>query len=226
MREGKRQVEDKDVYRLSTKDPENYPLPHPLLLSTHALLWHMTTAAGLDPVVPKVLRSTRGKRRLDDTNNQRSAKRRAKYPVSPPHTPLSPPKTPVSRVRNARNTPGTKKAYPQDLSSLLEDDSNWAAGRGTGDGNKDKDVKPVVSAAIKGVTQKSLFSTTRKLGSRRDAPIVIDTDDEDETPPPTPIRVRTRTSPRTRTRTLINFNINSDDENKSDDEAGSEYFPE
>lgn len=36
-----------DRFRLFTVDPVEYPLPHPLLLSLHAVLWEMISAAGL-----------------------------------------------------------------------------------------------------------------------------------------------------------------------------------
>lgn len=36
-----------DRFRLFTVDPIEYPLPHPLLLSLHAVLWEMISAAGL-----------------------------------------------------------------------------------------------------------------------------------------------------------------------------------
>lgn len=42
-----RQIEDGDVFRLFTDDPKRLPLPHPFLLSLHALLWRMIGSAGL-----------------------------------------------------------------------------------------------------------------------------------------------------------------------------------
>lgn len=42
-----RQIEDGSVFRLFTDDPKRLPLPHPLLLSLHALLWRMIGSSGL-----------------------------------------------------------------------------------------------------------------------------------------------------------------------------------
>lgn len=42
-----RQIEDGDVFRLFTDDPKRLPLPHPFLLSLHALLWRMIGSSGL-----------------------------------------------------------------------------------------------------------------------------------------------------------------------------------
>lgn len=42
-----RQVKDGSVFRLFTDDPKRLPLPHPLLLSLHALLWRMIGSSGL-----------------------------------------------------------------------------------------------------------------------------------------------------------------------------------
>lgn len=42
-----RQIEDGGVFRLFTDDPKRLPLPHPLLLSLHALLWRMIGSSGL-----------------------------------------------------------------------------------------------------------------------------------------------------------------------------------
>lgn len=42
-----RQIEDGDVFRLFTDDAKHLPLPHPFLLSLHALLWRMIGSSGL-----------------------------------------------------------------------------------------------------------------------------------------------------------------------------------
>lgn len=42
-----RQIQDGDVFRLFTDDPKRLPLPHPFLLSLHALLWRMIGSSGL-----------------------------------------------------------------------------------------------------------------------------------------------------------------------------------
>lgn len=42
-----RQINDGDRFRLFTRDPVQYPLPHPLLISLHAMLWEMIAASGL-----------------------------------------------------------------------------------------------------------------------------------------------------------------------------------
>lgn len=42
-----RRMETGDRFRLFTRDPERYPLPHPLLLSLHAMLWEMIASSGL-----------------------------------------------------------------------------------------------------------------------------------------------------------------------------------
>lgn len=47
VRAAPRPIVDGDVFRLWTNDPVGKPLPHPLLLSTHAMLWRMISAAGL-----------------------------------------------------------------------------------------------------------------------------------------------------------------------------------
>lgn len=44
---GMRQIEDGDAFTLWTNDPRKYPLPHPLLLSVHEMLWRMVDAVGL-----------------------------------------------------------------------------------------------------------------------------------------------------------------------------------
>lgn len=42
-----RQIHDGDMFRLFTDDPGRLPLPHPFLLSLHAVLWRMIGSAGL-----------------------------------------------------------------------------------------------------------------------------------------------------------------------------------
>lgn len=42
-----RAVADGDRFRLFTNDPEKYPLPHPLLLGIHTMLWRMIATAGM-----------------------------------------------------------------------------------------------------------------------------------------------------------------------------------
>lgn len=42
-----RQIQDGDVFRLFTDDPARLPLPQPLLLSLHAVLWQTIGSAGL-----------------------------------------------------------------------------------------------------------------------------------------------------------------------------------
>lgn len=42
-----RQIQHGDVFRLFTDDPTRFPLPHPFLLSLHAVLWEMIGSAGL-----------------------------------------------------------------------------------------------------------------------------------------------------------------------------------
>lgn len=42
-----RQIEDADAFTLWTNDPRIYPLPHPLLLSVHEMLWRMVDAVEL-----------------------------------------------------------------------------------------------------------------------------------------------------------------------------------
>lgn len=42
-----RQIHDGDIFRLFTDDPGKLPLPHPFLLSLHAVLWRMIGSAGL-----------------------------------------------------------------------------------------------------------------------------------------------------------------------------------
>lgn len=48
---GGRPIAIGDRFRLFTTDPALYPLPHPLLLSLHALLWDMISHAGLADTV-------------------------------------------------------------------------------------------------------------------------------------------------------------------------------
>lgn len=48
---GGRPISIGDRFRLFTTDPALYPLPHPLLLSLHALLWEMISQAGLADTV-------------------------------------------------------------------------------------------------------------------------------------------------------------------------------
>lgn len=48
---GGRPIAIGDRFRLFTTDPVLYPLPHPLLLSLHALLWDMISQAGLADTV-------------------------------------------------------------------------------------------------------------------------------------------------------------------------------
>lgn len=48
---GGRPIAAGDRFRVFTTDPELYPLPHPLLLSLHALLWDMISQAGLSDTV-------------------------------------------------------------------------------------------------------------------------------------------------------------------------------
>lgn len=55
-----RPITDRGVFRLWTNDPVEKPLPHPLLLSTHAMLWRMISAAGLG------VAGARRKRRIDN----------------------------------------------------------------------------------------------------------------------------------------------------------------
>lgn len=40
-------IDDGNLFRLFTNDPEKYPLPHPLLLDLHGMLWRMISAAGM-----------------------------------------------------------------------------------------------------------------------------------------------------------------------------------
>lgn len=42
-----RRIDDGDVFRLFTDDAQRLPLPHPFLLSLHALLWRMIGSSGL-----------------------------------------------------------------------------------------------------------------------------------------------------------------------------------
>lgn len=42
-----RRIDARDRFRLFTRDPDRYPLPHPLLLSLHAVIWEMIAASGL-----------------------------------------------------------------------------------------------------------------------------------------------------------------------------------
>lgn len=47
VREAPRPIEDRDVFRLYTNDPEVLPLTHPLLVELHGMLWRMITEAGM-----------------------------------------------------------------------------------------------------------------------------------------------------------------------------------
>lgn len=42
-----RQIKSGDCFRLFTRDPGQFPLPHPLLLSLHAILWEVITTSGV-----------------------------------------------------------------------------------------------------------------------------------------------------------------------------------
>lgn len=42
-----RNISDGDLFRLFTNDPEKYPLPHPLLLDLHGMLWRMLSTASM-----------------------------------------------------------------------------------------------------------------------------------------------------------------------------------
>lgn len=42
-----RAVADGDLFRLFTNNPEKHPLPHPLLLGIHTMLWRMIATAGM-----------------------------------------------------------------------------------------------------------------------------------------------------------------------------------
>lgn len=51
-----RAIVDGDVFRLFTNNPANHPLPHPLLLELHGMLWRMIAAMGM-------AESTKGRKR-------------------------------------------------------------------------------------------------------------------------------------------------------------------
>lgn len=45
-----RRMETGDRFRLFTRDPERSPLPYPLILSLHAMLWEMVASSGLQEI--------------------------------------------------------------------------------------------------------------------------------------------------------------------------------
>lgn len=47
-----REIRSGDCFRLFTSDPENYPLPHPILLCLHTLLWEVITTSGVSETYP------------------------------------------------------------------------------------------------------------------------------------------------------------------------------
>lgn len=122
-----RPITDRDVFRLWTNDPAEKPLPHPLLLSTHAMLWRMISAAGLG------VTDAHKKRRINDVDAKYSyalwpdtrskcLKRNAHSPPSPPLLSHSRPRVdayaPVSTVSNYSSPPTPVYSLP--VESKLE----------------------------------------------------------------------------------------------------------
>lgn len=111
---GGRPIAIGDRFRLFTTDPALYPLPHPLLLSLHALLWDMISHAGLADTVqakqdrlnsdvghePRRSASTRVGRDPEQAPSSNHAQPAPPAPPAPP--PPAPPKDVPEASQNHR----------------------------------------------------------------------------------------------------------------------------
>lgn len=91
-----RNIADGDVFRLWTNDPVGRPLPHPLLLSTHAMLWRMICAAGLGTSDARKKRRILGAGGIDEGDPDRHPRgkkqiKRRKKDAKSPSVQASPP---------------------------------------------------------------------------------------------------------------------------------------
>lgn len=105
-----RPIMDGDVFRFWTNDTLGKPLPHPLLLSTHAMLWRMVSAAGLGTTSTQLKRRIayfEGERPVDDNRFQivhperQAKKKRLNVEVPQPHSPPPPPPPPPMQPQDA-----------------------------------------------------------------------------------------------------------------------------
>lgn len=98
-----RSIKTGDRFRLFTVDPIEYPLPHPLLLSLHAVLWEMISAAGL--AEPDRVKTTRLERYNGPAAPRGRATVRPKFRAGRRGS--------LTRGSNARGTPADGARAPQ-----------------------------------------------------------------------------------------------------------------
>lgn len=106
-----RNIADGDVFRFWTNDPVERPLPHPLLLSTHAMLWRMICAAGLGISDARKKRRILGAGDIDEDDPGRHLRgeeqiKRRKKDAKSPSVQLPPPSSALEKQDASEAAPG------------------------------------------------------------------------------------------------------------------------
>lgn len=143
-----RRMETGDRFRLFTRDPERYPLPHPLLLYLHAMLWEMVASSGL----------------------QETARARQAAPVSGPSDARRGRRGPLRARSQPRGSQTPRSAgQPPESTSLSPSPHSTSAGLGQQDAAGTGVPSSVSSLGARSASGKSVSSAS-SFGSLKVAP--------------------------------------------------------